>query len=291
MQDKNFCTLKSYKSLEELLTKELSYSKTLIKKFITKKRLQSPLRERDEVYIPLEILNSGFINPKYSGEDLVVLKEDDNFIAVSKPHRVHGHPLNYGESDTIVNYLRAKNSWKVFLGRSIEAESKLLYRLDYETSGVLIFAKSSEAYNRVRDSFLETVKRKVYLAIVTGEFNLSGVHSHYLESYGEKGAKMRVCDSGQRKVDIDVSLLKYDESKNLSLLKVELGQGVRHQIRCQLSAIGFPILGDSLYSGQECGRLYLHAYKYEVKTDEYYFEVSSCEDELFLKFFDLHSCL
>ncbi len=290
MQDKNFCTLASFNSFEELLTKELSFSKSLIKKYISKKKLQSSLREREEVFIPLEVLNLGFVNPVYEGEELEILKEDENFIAINKPKGIHGHPLSYGENNTIVNFLRSRNSWSVFLDKSEQAESGLLYRLDHETSGVLIFAKSKEIYQKVRGTFLESAKKKSYLAIVSGEFQLEGKHSHYLESYGEKGARMRSCDSGEREVAIEVSLLKYDKKSDLSLLEIELGQGVRHQIRCQLSTIGFPILGDTLYEGTPSERVYLHAYKYEIRIEDISFEVTSLKDELFLKLFDLNSC-
>ncbi len=290
MLDKNFCTLKSFKSLEELLTKELSFSKSLIKKYIPKRKLQYALKERDEVSIPLEILNNGYINPIYSGEEIIILKEDENFIAVNKPAGIHGHPHNYSETNTVLNFLRSMKSISIFAEKSSDAESNLLYRLDMHTSGVLIFAKNKEAFSKVRSAFVESVKKKTYIAVVSGKFDQEGDHDHYLESFGEKGSKMRPTESGSHKVRISTKLLQYNSEENVSLVEVKLGQGVRHQIRCQLSAIGFPILGDELYGGAGSNRLYLHAYKYEIKVDEFNFEAESREEKLFLTLFDLNSC-
>lgn len=291
MQDKNFCTLKSFKSLEELLTKELSFSKSLIKKFLPKRKLQYAIKERDELLLPLEILNNGFINPIYDGEGITFLSEDENFIALNKPAGIHGHPHNYSETNTVLNFLRSRKTFPVFTNKSADAESNLLYRLDRETSGVLIFAKSNEVYKKVRSSFTESVKKKTYIAVVSGEFNQEGDHGHFLESFGEKGSKMRAVESGTNKVQINVTLLKYNSDKDLSLVEVKLGQGVRHQIRCQLSSIGFPILGDELYGGTASERLYLHAYKYEIQLDGLNFKAESREEKLFLALFDLNSCL
>ncbi|WP_372654054.1 RluA family pseudouridine synthase [Halobacteriovorax sp.] len=291
MLDKNFCTLKPYKSLEELLTKELFFSKSLIKKFLSKRKLQYSLKERDEILIPYEILNSGYINPVYSGEEIQVLKEDENFIAVNKPAGIHGHAHNYSETNTVLNFIRSEKNFPVFLQKSAEAESNLLYRLDRETSGVLIFAKNMKSFKSVRGSFAESAKEKTYLAVVSGKFDQEGDHEHYLESFGEKGSKMRTSESGNKKVRIATKLVNYNSEKDISLLEVRLGQGVRHQIRCQLSAIGFPILGDDLYGGQLSERLFLHAYKYKIELDSSSFEAESKEEKLFLSLFDLNSCL
>lgn len=291
MLDKNFCTIKSYNSLEELLTKELSFSKSLVRKYLNKKILTRPLPAKYELYIPLDILNSGFINPLYTGPAMEVIGEDENFIAINKPHGVHGHALSYSETNTVLNFLRSTHRWSLFLDKNNDAESFLLYRLDRETSGVLIFAKSAASYSRVRESFSNSAKTKSYLAIVRGEFNLEGRHQHFLEGSGPRGAVMKVVPQGNRSVEINVSGLKFNSELNLSLIKVELKEGIRHQIRCQLGAIGFPILGDTLYGGEDSNRVYLHAHQYEISSADFKFSATANNDELFLSLFDLNSCL
>jgi 23S rRNA pseudouridine1911/1915/1917 synthase len=73
-----------------------------------------------------------------------------------------------------------------------------------------------------------------------------------------------------------------------SLLLVKLETGLRHQIRAQLSHLGFPILGDELYGGMKDQRVYLHALKYEWEAEA---EAEDSEAELFDRFFDLNSAL
>ncbi|ATH08778.1 hypothetical protein BIY24_12715 [Halobacteriovorax marinus] len=291
MQDSKFCTLYSYHSIEELLTKELSFSKSIVKRLLSKNFLKRGVNKGDELSLPLDLLNYQWVNPSYEGEPMMVIKEDDNFIAINKQHGIHGHPLNYSERNTVVNFLRNQFCLSAFLDESKRGESNLLYRIDRETSGLMIFAKKNSIYESIRQNFNHMVKEKVYLAVVEGEFNQEGVHSHYLESFGKKGAQMRAASSGEERVSIKTSLVEYNEQRGLSLIRIELGQGVRHQIRCQLSEIGFPIVGDTLYGGCESRRLFLHAYEYRIEVDDIQFSAKAEVTDLFLTLFNLNSGL
>jgi len=292
MQNKsNLCILNSYNSLEELLIKELLFSKSFIKKNFTKAQLSKRILAKDEIDIPISVRNRGFINPNYSAPGIEILEEDDNFLALNKIAGIHGHPQSYLEDDTILNFIRNRYQFS-FLSLSQETpESHLLYRLDKETSGVLIFAKNTNAYKEIRGEFKNVVKEKVYLAIVCGNFDKEGKHSHSLRATGKKGMKMESLEDGPDRVSISVEKISYNMESDLSLLKISLGQGVRHQIRSQLSAIDFPILGDTLYGGKQGSRVYLHALSYEFSTEHYKFKAQSLYEKSFFEFFHLDSCL
>ncbi|OUR96399.1 hypothetical protein A9Q84_08590 [Halobacteriovorax marinus] len=287
----NFCILDSYNSLEELLIKELLYSKSFIKKNFTKVQLARKILVRDEINIPIVVRNRGLINPSYSAKGIEILEEDENFLAVNKLAGLHGHPQNYLEDDTILNFIRNRYQFPFLSLPQESPESNLLYRLDRETSGVLIFAKNLEAYREVRGDFKNVTKEKSYIAIVCGDFDKEGQHSHSIKATGKKGMKMECSLDGPDNVSIEVKKLSYNNEYDLSLLKVSLGRGVRHQIRSQLSAIGYPILGDTLYEGKESARVYLHALSYEFRTEHYIFKAQSLYEKSFFEFFNLDSCL
>jgi 23S rRNA pseudouridine1911/1915/1917 synthase len=283
----NICILESYSNLEELLNKELLFSKSFLKKSLSKAYLVKSIREKDELELNVEILNRGLINPVYSGEEIEVLLENENYIAINKPAGIHGHPHSYSETDTALNFIRSKFNIPHLSTPQDESESTLLYRLDKETSGVLIFCKNKNHHQSIRDSFNSLVKEKEYLAIVKGKFNQEGTHRHDLKASGSKGSVMKALAPTDKSVSIEVRLVEYNEAEDYSLVKVHLGQGSRHQIRCQLSEIGFPILGDTLYGGDKAQRLFLHAYKYTIEDTSI-----TCKDcDLFLRFFNLDSCL
>lgn len=287
----NICILKSYLTIEELLNKELLYSKSYLKKVFKKNFLSKEIREKDELYLPLELLNKGLINPVYDGPTIKVLKDTDDFIIVSKPSGTHGHPQTYLETNTVLNFLRNKYSLEELGSFQTRDEATLLYRLDHETSGVLFFSKKSEAYEKIRGEFSNSAKSKEYLAIVVGDFNAEGLVEHDLTPFGKKGAVMKASDPTSESVRINVKKVSYNKDEDVSLLKVELGKGARHQIRAQLSAIGFPILGDSLYGGKNEERIFLHAYRYNISFEGKNITCSSSDEKLFFRFFDLNSCL
>jgi 23S rRNA pseudouridine1911/1915/1917 synthase len=286
----NICILDSYSSVEELLIKELLFSKSFIKKNFKKNFLAKEIRKQDELFIPIEVLNKGLINPSYSGPEIVILEENDQFIIVNKPSGIHGHPQNYLENNTVLNFLR--NHFNLsHLGQIQRSdESTLLYRLDKETSGVLFFSKDSKSFETIRSEFSSSAKTKEYLAIVRGDFSKVGVIENDLKPFGEKGSKMIATEPTDKSVQINVKKISYNNDKDLSLLMIKLGKGARHQIRSQLSGVGFPILGDTLYGGEKSDRLYLHAFRYSIILNENEFSYTSKDEELFLRLFDLNSC-
>src|SRR5690606_30364515 len=113
---------------------------------------------------------------------------------VHKPPGVHCHPLRYSDQDTILNFLAQEKKWK---GLDINAGSYdrgLLYRLDYETYGVLIIDKREGIFKKLREDFHSTMKRKLYWAVVDGSFEEEGEFIHHFRATGVKGSKQRVSD-------------------------------------------------------------------------------------------------
>ncbi|MFZ9001062.1 MAG: pseudouridine synthase [Bacteriovoracaceae bacterium] len=262
--------LKHYTTVENAILDILGVSKSRLKKMgISKDFLSKEANKNMAIELPIDLVNSNMINPNYLGPEIVVLHEDENFIVMDKPCRVHGHPHFYSDQYNCLSFLRNKYSDnKIFeVGRE-NSERGLLYRLDYETSGVLIYCKNENLFLGLRNNFEKSFKTKIYQLAVEGELDVMGPVENFLAPSGKKGAKMKVLphhDGLLARLEILES--EYLPTKNISLVTVKLLTGVRHQIRVQMSHLGHSIVGDPLY-GKEGERLMLHAKKYELQFDD-----------------------
>jgi 23S rRNA pseudouridine1911/1915/1917 synthase len=274
-------------SLKEGLQECLGSSGQLLKKHFSSKELARPLKAHDLIRLPLDLVNHLQINPSYEGSRAVILHETDDFIAVHKPAAIHSHPLCYSDKNTVLNFLAAQGKWEALRVNKSSYDRGLLFRLDFETSGVLVLAKTESFFGQIRNNFQKAIKRKLYWTIVEGEFNQEGEWTHYFRASGVKGAKQKVSlDSHESAQEGSLSVRKILSSQGKSLLLVNLDSGLRHQIRAQLSSLGFPILGDELYGGAKSSRLFLHAWRYE--WDEM---IEDPHADLFESFFNLDRAL
>ena len=283
------CILGSDTSIESSL-KSLNISKSRIKKAdIPKTFLEKKVENHQEVEIPLNLINHGLICPTYQGPKVELLFEDKNVLVLNKPPNIHCKPLTYNEENNILSFLRQNLYFKrTNFCFEHQYEGGLLYRLDFETSGVLFFSKDKNEYLFIRKNFKNLAKTKEYICIVGGKFAGSGCYKHFLSAHGPKKGQVKVKEHGELGLGIiDIKILDYDRNKNLTLLKVKLYSGIRHQIRVQLSYLGHPILGDILYGGTESSRLFLHAYKYEILIGNKNYGIECKDAVLFDRFFNL----
>lgn len=275
-------------SLMELLTKELHYSKNVVKKFLTKKQYEKIITQKEVITCPIDLINNNLINPIFVGHEIEVLYEDDNFIVVNKNENSHGHGLLYSENNTVLNFLRKNYNLKSLSSFDENKERGLLYRLDHVTSGVLIFVKDANLHIGMRDKFSELVKTKKYLAIVEGKLEIDQKVSHILQGSGEGGHKVKEDSSG---ILCEANFKTVFSNDLHSLIQVELQTGFRHQIRAQLSLLGHPIVGDILYGASEESRVYLHALEYGFRFNEVDYKFMAQKNELFCKFLHANSLL
>ena len=165
---------------------------------------------------------------------LKVLYEDNHLIAVYKPAGI----LTQGDRskdicmmDMVKDYLREKyhKPHNVFLG--------LLHRLDRQVSGIVLFAKTSKGASRLSKQFRDHEVEKIYHAVVLGKPKRD---LEKLVSFLKKNEKENI-----KRAELFYEVLA--SGKKYSLLKIKLQTGRFHQIRVQLSLMGFPILGDIRY--------------------------------------------
>jgi 23S rRNA pseudouridine1911/1915/1917 synthase len=274
-------------SLKEALKNTLGCSGQLIKRYFSSKEQDRKIFSKQTIKLPLTLVNHLKINPQYQGPEIAIISESENFIVLHKPAGLHCHPLAYEDKDTLLNFLVTAGKWEALLINEAHYDRGLLYRLDYETSGVMVLAKNEKALRVVRENFNLTMKRKFYWAIVEGDFDQDGPWSHHFKPTGLKGIKQKVSDhSDVTTTEASLAVMKIAFQQDKSLVLVNLKTGLRHQIRAQLAHLGFPILGDILYGGRAAERVFLHALRYE------FFEtVEDPAADLFEIFFDLNSAL
>jgi tRNA pseudouridine32 synthase/23S rRNA pseudouridine746 synthase/23S rRNA pseudouridine1911/1915/1917 synthase len=186
---------------------------------------------------------------------LEILHEDRDLIVVNKEPGVLTMGTRRDEAFTAENVLNdyvrkgcARSSKHVFL----------VHRLDRETSGVLLFAKSEEAQQRLKDNWKST--EKYYLAAVRGCLKVrSGVFSSYLAE-NENQFVYSVADPSKGKLS-QTAYAVTKATPTLSLVKIKLLTGRKNQIRVQFAEHGHAVIGDAKYGTRDPfrDRLCLHA--------------------------------
>jgi 23S rRNA pseudouridine1911/1915/1917 synthase len=288
MEMVEFCWLHDESNHKEALQAVLKCSGQLLKKHFSSKELSRTYMAHSVSRLPLDLVNHLQINPEFMGPMPKIIEERANFLVLHKPSGVHSHPLCYSDKDTLINFLASIGHWDTLSVNSENYDRGLIFRLDYETSGLMLVARNEKFFQEMRKGFKDLMKRKIYWAIVEGDFTQDGSWTHFFRATGVKGAKQKVdihphpdADEGS----LVVQKIAYKDGKSLVL--VNLKTGLRHQIRAQLSTLGFPILGDELYGGRSAERLYLHALRYEWDHEA----IEDKSADLFDSFFDLNSAL
>jgi 23S rRNA pseudouridine1911/1915/1917 synthase len=188
---------------------------------------------------------------------LDVIHLDPQLVAVDKPSGMPSHPLEPGERGTVVNALVARHP-ECADASADPREGGLVHRLDTLTSGVLLAARTAEAWQTVRDAFSGRQVDKRYLAVVTGPVADEGEIDLPLRHRADHVEP--ALSGGGREALTDFRVLS--RAGDASLLEVRIHTGVLHQIRAHLAAIGAPVLGDQDYGGRPLpglDRFFLHA--------------------------------
>ena len=195
--------------------------------------------------------------------ELPILYEDADVVAVAKPAGLITHTDGRTKEETAEDWFKEKYK----IETTTPPSSGYVHRLDRDTSGVLVFAKNSVAYEFLRKAFHDREVKKEYLAFVYGvpkkkkgtiNFDIGRSRSNFRLRSAQPKAKGLLRDA----------LTHYEtlaETDGYSLMKMTPETGRTHQIRVHLKAIHHPIVGDSLYSPNHpsalgISRLGLHAY-------------------------------
>ena len=189
---------------------------------------------------------------------LDIFYEDDNIIIFNKPKKV----------EVVDGDFNLSQQYESQFGKKIYA----VHRLDANTTGLVIFAKSEEIISRLIEQFKKHNVDKYYLAVVFGKPKDCEVFEDYLVKY-DKFVKIfdKKVKNSQK---IITKYKKIKDQGELSLLEVEIQNGKMHQIRAHLAFHNLPILGDEKYGDSKLNKIYkqssqcLQSYKIEFNVDD-----------------------
>jgi len=203
-----------------------------------------------------------------------IIFEDESILILDKPAGwiVNDATTTVNQS-TIQEWLRRNFQFSIFNFQNLR--NGIVHRLDKETSGVLLVAKTKEAFENLQAQFKSREVKKNYLALVHGK--VEPKEGEIKEPVGRlpwRRDRFGVLPGG-REATTGYKVIRYYDIKNekFTLLELKPKTGRTHQIRIHLKYIGHPIVSDEFYAGRKtarndrkwCPRLFLHASKISLK--------------------------
>lgn len=239
-----FSNIKSRTYFQMLIDNE----RVLLNGFPVKKRIK-PIAG-DEVHIYFILSPEIGLTPEAIPLD--ILYEDDDIIIVNKPAGMVVHPAVGNWTGTFVNAL-LHHCQHLCCGDKTSLRPGIVHRLDKDTSGVLLAAKSSAAQQRLVEMFASRKIHKEYIAICVGnpgDAELTGA----IGRHPVNRKMMAVVENGGKPALSSCKTLGYDGK--ISLVAIVLATGRTHQIRVHLKHHGTPVLGDSVYGSTQANKKY-----------------------------------
>jgi len=201
---------------------------------------------------------------------LEVLYEDEQLLIINKPPGLVVHPANGNESGTLVNAALHHCQGELSTIGGTERPG-IVHRLDKDTSGAIVIAKTDVAHASLVEQFSERSTEKIYLAVGQSHpLKTEDTVFTHIGRHPVNRQKMAVLDPPNGKPSItDYEVLYHDEATDSSLILCHLHTGRTHQIRVHMHHIGCPLIGDPIYSNPKrqkakTGRLMLHAWRLTV---------------------------
>jgi len=181
--------------------------------------------------------------------DLDILFEDDDIIVIDKPRGVVMYPSAGNKTGTLVQNLLSYTHLSTLGG---ETRPGVVHRLDKDTSGVMVFAKSDAAYRTLVKMFSTHDLTRKYIAFVWGVPTWGGAEiTGNIARSSRNRQKMSMVKTGGKPAHTIVNVMDVWTRHNISLFRCTLMTGRTHQIRVHLSSHGFPVLCDPLYGREK----------------------------------------
>ena len=240
------------KRIDAYISENTEYSRTAVQRLIEEEKITVNGKKEKASYkvqngdkIEIEEEPAKEIELKAQDIPVEILYEDDDIIVVNKPKGMVVHPANGNPDGTLVNAVMAicKDSLSGIGG---EIRPGIVHRLDKNTSGAIIIAKNDKAHIALSNQLKNHEIKKTYIALVRGivKENNATINMPIARSKNDR-KKMAVDKNGKEAITHFKVLKRFDKC---TLLEVNIETGRTHQIRVHLSHIGYPIIGDDVYS-------------------------------------------
>ena len=244
--------LEAGKRIDTYIPSKSEYSRAMIQKMMDngnilvngkKVKVSYKVQADDEITIKEQAAKE--ISLEAQDIPIEVLYEDNDIIVVNKPKGKVVHPANGNPDGTLVNAIMSicKDSLSGIGG---EIRPGIVHRLDKDTSGALIVAKNDKSHIKMSEQIKNHEVEKTYIALVKGfvKENEATIDMPIGRSLKDR-KKMAVRKEGKNAV---THFKVIERFPNYTLLEVKIETGRTHQIRVHLSEIGYPIVGDEVYS-------------------------------------------
>jgi 23S rRNA pseudouridine1911/1915/1917 synthase len=237
--------------LDSFLAKRLDLPRNQIQQWIRAGRVQvdrEPAKASHSLnageridYTPLDRQLDEGMEPE-AGE-LVILHQDDDLVVLDKPAELTVHPGAGRPTGTLAHRLLSHFPEISKVGGP--GRPGIVHRLDKDTTGVLVVARTDKAYQALSAAFAERQVQKLYLAIVYGQpRETTGSIDLPIGRHPNRRKEMTIRPAGRpARTDYE----QIDSARGLALLKIDLATGRTHQIRVHLKALGHPLIGDPIY--------------------------------------------
>lgn len=241
--------------LEAVSSLVINESKTTLRRLIAEghvrvngeiPRLSSVIRAEDQISLPGDV---DLRPPPPETMDLDILLEDEAHLVVNKPPGIPVLPDREGKQRDFYDSLTG------YLNRDVEdggpyVRPHLVHRLDKQTSGVLLVAKSTDASRLLSGQFQEREVEKTYLALVEGYFPRDEYIAEIPLSKCDKNVIAMVPDEKKGK-EATTEIVVERRFEHFTLLKLMPHTGRQHQLRVHMASLGYPLVVDFLYGRRE----------------------------------------
>ncbi|AHH13522.1 RluA family pseudouridine synthase [Borrelia hermsii] len=252
-----------------------------------KKREVKAFKYNDGVFVSIKLSKPVFVDDriliKFNEEvdlkeyvmpldlPISILYEDINVIVVDKPQGILSHPGISNLDNTVVNFLLHHISSLRDSFQEDKIRPGIVHRLDKETSGVMICAKNLTTLNFLSKQFKERFVKKVYIAVVKGNFKIDfGIIETFIDRDRYDRKRFSVYENRGKRALTEYKVLA--NMGNYSLVALKPKTGRTHQLRVHMKHLNHPILGDSIYTRPDKVfkemSLMLHAFKLEINIKE-----------------------
>lgn len=193
--------------------------------------------------------------------DVPILHEDDSILIINKPPNLTIHDAPSVKEATLVDWLKSKP----FSLSTLSGEERhgIVHRLDKETSGVMVIAKTNESHRNLSEQLSTRTMGRYYLALIDLPLKGHMIVEKPLARHPKNRLKMGIIEGGRYAKSAFAKVLE-SSSHRTELIAAKLFTGRTHQIRAHLASVNRHILGDSLYGfksrAAKIPRICLHAY-------------------------------
>ncbi len=244
----------SHMRIDKYLSDNTSYSREMITKMLKegyilvnniKVKPSYQVKENDEISLDESYKGHDDILP--TEMEIPIVYEDEHLMVIDKPSGLVVHPGNGHYDNTLVNGLKYYTTSLSDIGG--DERVGIVHRLDKDTSGLMLVAKTNEAHLILADDFKHKRVKREYVALLIGNFPSSTATIDAPIGRSKKNFNKMEVMSGGKSARTHLKVLKrYDGYTLVSLI---LDTGRTHQIRVHLSYIGYPIYNDPVYQNKK----------------------------------------